>query len=898
MVCAVACAAEAPRTSDIAPQAVLHLAGDAFVAGELRSSHDPNVLRWQSPSFTQPFDFALGSVRGVHYPLPSESPKPAGEFCFELAAGDVLFGSLVRLTDDTAELDVARFGRLHLRREHIRRLYRWQGADLIYLGPNGMAGWKELADKKQWTEEAGQPLTDQPGASLFGDLGIPSQAIIEFEISWKANPDFMLALGVNDNAKTVSRAFCFEVWTGYLVAMRETDREADTASVQDIVASAAGRTHLVAYLDQERGRLLVLAPDGTQLADLNVTPKKPQVFGGLRLTNKGVGVRLERLRISRWNGVPPRDVQANKSRLHRADGSIVYGQLVAWDSGAKQFTVRDGTGETRVAADEISSVMLSPPENASPPRAFRAVYQDGTQLSGELTRVNDDHLLLTSPGIQEPLRLPLSGMRSLVVLKQGNSVAPALSTGPGGRLEMDGLRLTGRLTNGRELPEASCLVWQPDGSTTASPLRPGAAGRIVYREPPPPAPPTPQPPQPQRVGVAAKILGAFSGNQAQPATAGRRSLHLRSGDTIPCEVSRIDEDGITFKTPLSDATFVAHDKVKALELVFVNAPPKLNKAKRERLLTLPRMHKDSPPTQLIRSKDGDFLRGRVIALDDKSLRVEVHLEEKDIPRDRVSQIIWLHADELTGSPGAVAGPAHAATTTRVQTQRSDGNRLTFLPDQLADKTLSGTSDVLGACRADLAQVDQLLIGAAIEKAAADLAYHRWKLHYATEPKFAQDIDSPNPNGRTPGTDSPLVGKPAPDFELQLLDGKKFRLANSKGHVVVLDFWATWCGPCLQSMPQIDRVVREFEDQGVELIAVNLEEPANQITAMLERHKLQMTVALDRDGVVAAKYEAAAIPQTVLIDRDGKVARLFVGGGPKLADQLRDAVRDVLAVPEK
>ena len=68
--------------------------------------------------------------------------------------------------------------------------------------------------------------------------------------------------------------------------------------------------------------------------------------------------------------------------------------------------------------------------------------------------------------------------------------------------------------------------------------------------------------------------------------------------------------------------------------------------------------------------------------------------------------------------------------------------------------------------------------------------------------------------------------------------------------------------------------------------------------MLERHNLQMTVALDRDGIVAARYEAAAIPQTVIIDRDGKVARVFVGGGPALADQLRDAVRDLLLTVPK
>ena len=345
------------------------------------------------------------------------------------------------------------------------------------------------------------------------------------------------------------------------------------------------------------------------------------------------------------------------------------------------------------------------------------------------------------------------------------------------------------------------------------------------------------------------------------------------------------------------------------------------------------MQKDSPPTHLIRSKDGDFLRGRILDMDDKRLSIEIRLEAKEIPRDRIAQIIWLHPDELkevtdnvTGgvSPSAKASDGNDATTsntkptnreadadplaksdenspskhveaTRVQALRSDGIRLTFSPDMLEDKTLSGKSDVLGACRTELAQVDQLLIGAEIEKAAASLAYHKWKLHHATEPKIAQDVDGQSPDGRAPGLDSPLVGKPAPDFELPLLggNGKKFHLAESKGHIVVLDFWATWCGPCLQTMPLVEKVIEDFADAGVQLVGVNLEEQAKQITSTMDRHKLHLTVAMDQDGVVAGKYEASAIPQTVVIDREGKIVRLFVGGGPHLAEQLREVLRELL-----
>ncbi len=65
--------------------------------------------------------------------------------------------------------------------------------------------------------------------------------------------------------------------------------------------------------------------------------------------------------------------------------------------------------------------------------------------------------------------------------------------------------------------------------------------------------------------------------------------------------------------------------------------------------------------------------------------------------------------------------------------------------------------------------------------------------------------------------------------------------------MVLDFWATWCGPCIQAMPQVERAAGEFKEQGVRLVAVNLQETAEQVTGMLERQKLKVTVALDRDG---------------------------------------------------
>jgi len=928
------------------PSAVLHLADGSFAPGELVDSTRPGVFRWQITAFVSPFEFPTSRVNAIHWPPTRELPKPGGDFCFELAGGDVLFGSLIALDDKQAELDIPRIGRLHVERNSIHRIYRWRdSADLIYLGPNGLIGWSETAPPQPaantvvnligpdvrpmrrqpvpstpgWREESGQLVTDREGASIQGNFHLPAQAAIEFEISWKTKPDFVFALGIDDNDKnTVKRAFRFEAWGGDLVIQRELESEADLAVVQEI-SPGPGRAHLQAYLDQEAGRILVCSQSGKQLASLKIGGPRRSGLPGLYLANLRGDLRLEWLRIGKWSGELPREVRVDQSRIHRADGSIVYGQVTRFDSSSKEFVVKALAHETKIAEEKISSVFLSLP-GEDRPREIRAVYQDGTRLCGGIDQVEKGALVMTVPGITEHPRLPAAGLRSLVVMKHPDQ-APLPKSDSTGRLELDGLRLPGQLAESKAQPGSSCLFWQPLGCETASALKPGVSGRIVYKEPPPPVtPPMAEQNNQVRAMMIAQQRQLFAARQAQPQDAGgmvlrfmtamaesptetrtatdeRRSLYLRDGDVIPSIITQIDEQGVWFKTSLSTSTFVAHAKVKAVELAPEqpnNAADlvRLTKLKKERLLTLPRMQKADPPTHLIRSKNGDYLRGRVSKMDAKKLEVEIRLETKEVPRDRVSRIIWLHPDELDEAKKA-AGPSPVSPSTRVQVLRNDGVRLTFLAEQFAGGALSGTSEVLGLCQVAIKQVDQLLIGGAIDRAAAQLAYQQWKLKNAPEPKYVTAGDGAEGGGDT-GTESPLVGRPAADFTLDLVGGKTFHLADSKGkEVVVLDFWATWCGPCLQAMPQVERATAEFKDQNVRLVAVNLQETAEQVTALLERQKLHVTVALDRDGVVAEKYKAVAIPQTVVINRDGNVARLFVGGGPHLEDKLREAIKAVL-----
>ncbi|MEX2139252.1 MAG: TlpA disulfide reductase family protein [Pirellulales bacterium] len=882
----------AAETDAPSADSTIYLANGSYAAGQLVDLPDGNNLVWQSRAFTAPFTFPLDAVNVVHFPVPAKLPQPLGDYCFELTGGDILFGGLTSLDGDAAVLDVAGLGRLHVARGILRRMFRWDGADLLYFGPSGLRGWQSIG-KASWREEAGHLVADEKSASIRRDFALPPRVCLEFELSWTKRPDFELALGVPTNSNSAPHPFRFEVWENQLVALRGTEREADVAALEDI-KSGPGRIHFLAFLDQEKERLLVVSSSGRPLADLTVKSAKPQVLGGLQLTNRKGDVRLERLRISRWSGDAPRIADTDKARIHATNGTIAYGELKSYDSASQEFVITTESGDHRLAQKRLHDVVFSAADDgaadddASP--SLRAVHLAGLRVSGDLVKIEKQAVWMKRHGIQEALISPLNSLHALTVLKRGDKL-PEL-TGRGGRLELEGAALRGCLVDGRE-GEASCLVWQPTHSSTASPLVRGVAARVVYRDPPTI---TAQPPR-ARANMIRVQPRLFNGRVVQntPTVPRRRPsaqsvLHLRSGDTFPCTVAAIDEKGITIKSGVTDATFVPHAQIKVLELMPEASAVAIATSKKERLLTLPRMQRDNPPTHLIRAYNGDYLRGRLMAMDDKQLQVEIRLETTTVLRENIARIIWLHPEI-----DAEAKPlADISAVTRVQSLPADGNRLTFFAEQMDGSTLSGKSDLLGQCRVDVREVDQLLIGAAIEQSASTLAFHQWKLKPALEPLAAEEGDG----GDTDGLSSVLVGKPAPDFQLDLLDGGRFNLSAQKGQIIVLDFWASWCAPCLQVMPQVDKVAQEFAGENVKLVSINMQEEPDRIRTVLERLNLKTAVALDREGLIAEKYGAITIPQTVIIDRDGAVARLFVTASSRFDEQLRAALQSVIAGPMK
>ncbi len=135
-----------------------------------------------------------------------------------------------------------------------------------------------------------------------------------------------------------------------------------------------------------------------------------------------------------------------------------------------------------------------------------------------------------------------------------------------------------------------------------------------------------------------------------------------------------------------------------------------------------------------------------------------------------------------------------------------------------------------------------------------------------------------------GDRSALEGKDAPDFELPSLDGQQVKLSALKGSVVVLDFWATWCPPCRQSLPHLDELNEKMKDKGVKVFAVNSQEEGDTVRKFVKDTKLTTTVLLDEKGITSEPYNLQAIPQTVVIGKDGKVVKVFTGFNPNSSPQ--------------
>jgi len=148
-------------------------------------------------------------------------------------------------------------------------------------------------------------------------------------------------------------------------------------------------------------------------------------------------------------------------------------------------------------------------------------------------------------------------------------------------------------------------------------------------------------------------------------------------------------------------------------------------------------------------------------------------------------------------------------------------------------------------------------------------------------------------------DAPRAGDPAPDVDLGSgLDGKPVRVADSNGQVVVLSFWASWCGPCRKELPQLEGLQRVAEQKklGLQVVAVNIEDRETFRKIAPKLGEMHAKLVNERNKRSAAAYGVKGIPHLVIIGRDGRIVKIHVGYGEKSIDGILSEINAQLQAP--
>jgi peroxiredoxin len=138
-----------------------------------------------------------------------------------------------------------------------------------------------------------------------------------------------------------------------------------------------------------------------------------------------------------------------------------------------------------------------------------------------------------------------------------------------------------------------------------------------------------------------------------------------------------------------------------------------------------------------------------------------------------------------------------------------------------------------------------------------------------------------------------TGGPAPSFSLTTLSGQPSGLAAYKGQVVMVNFWATWCGPCQQEMPLLDQMYKKYKPAGFTLIGVNVDKETPAVKELLTRKPVSFPVLLDPANQVSKAYHVDEMPSSVIIDRKGQIRYVHRGYKPGDENDYQDRIRQLI-----
>lgn len=142
---------------------------------------------------------------------------------------------------------------------------------------------------------------------------------------------------------------------------------------------------------------------------------------------------------------------------------------------------------------------------------------------------------------------------------------------------------------------------------------------------------------------------------------------------------------------------------------------------------------------------------------------------------------------------------------------------------------------------------------------------------------------------------PYSGEALPDFTLSDMEGRAHTLSSYRGKVVMLNFWATYCGPCIKEIPSMQRLKGKLADRPFDILAIDMAEEKADVEAFMQRHKIQVNfpILLDSEGTVIEQWMVSAVPTTFIIDPQGKIQYALYGGLEWDSDEVVNTINGLL-----
>jgi thiol-disulfide isomerase/thioredoxin len=930
--------AEASDSNDNQPAWTMRVKNGDVYRGLVGTASSFDSVSWECPSFASPLVFPWSaiesieknqSIRGARSDENGESSKL---FAVELHSGVTLSGKMVSIDQDRIQLQVTGMDLQTLPLAEIKNVLRIFSASNEPVQVMQAEDWQQVlpAPKNgkatKWFLKAGEIATDTSGTTISQWGSLPPLATMDIDVAWEQpTVNWWLTIGEPRRMELQVRKLQNKNLLNVTLLV-ENSRDADVATVQ-IPYPKDSKIGLRLLCDADKG-VYVLMQEDTVLGRIKGNPSE-RIVGRNKFsfTNTAVGVlTLRDLRISdRPFAIPETTAELQPGLaeiMTRGRGTFVGGVESA--PANAEVRIRSANGvTTSIALEEIERIEFS----KRIPDAYRESRPDllRLDLNNGLRFVSDQIVSLvpniasgrtttevSSPGVclkysGGQLCVPWDAIERIARLRSDKPIGAADPSEQHRSMQLVTADVvsTGRVDSVLVLDNGiRTLSWLPATATAAAPIHPGVDGVIE--------PSTTQQTSPDKKASRTPPLASVRSDAPKPEIAASRelrpeepSLFLVSGDCFPGKVmsgSNGNDEGMEFQSPLFERTQVPWHQVRGVRIVEYEGLEALDRAARARLLTLTRMQRKNPPTHLIVSRDGDIVRGRLLSFDRDTLRVEVRGEELQLAMKNVAELIWLEPAPPVPNKAITESTPHESLELPAVTPTSSlalyqillhqGSRVSISPEKVTGDELVGEHPFLGPCTLPWERISRVVLGDAIQADSTRSRFGKWKLLNAPDPKFVNEGTEEQNDAPVDTALDRLIGKPAPDQDLLKLDGTPFRLADYRGKIVILDFWATWCGPCLQIMPRIHQISREYTDAGVEAVFVNLEESEDRVRKMLERLELVPTVALDTDGSFAKQYAVQAIPQTVVIDREGVILKAFVGGGDQTERELIGVLNDL------